>query len=94
MTVDERVKGGVNQIKDLIVRPGMPVFLCILNILEGGNRSDQLVPEIARDQGVGPPDTLVGPDLMAQRYTMLQTEKRISRWILTSIPVSGSWIDA
>jgi hypothetical protein len=57
----------VNEVEDLVVGPGMPVLLRIWNVLERGNRSDQLVPETARDERVRPPDAFVGPDLTTQR---------------------------
>ena len=38
--VDDRVEGGVNEIEDLVVGPGMPVFLRVWDVLERGNCSN------------------------------------------------------
>jgi len=38
--VDDRVKGRVNQVEDLIVGPGMPVLLRIRNGFEWGDCGD------------------------------------------------------
>ena len=38
--VDDRVEGGVNEIEDLVVGLGMPVFLRVWDVLERGNRSN------------------------------------------------------
>ena len=89
--VNNGIEVGVNETEDLVVGPGLPVFLYIWNVFERRNRGNQLVSEVTRDQRVGLPDPLIGSDLTIRCSLKGYTGQER---VLTSIPVSGSRIDA
>ena len=89
--VNDGIEVGVDETQDLVVGPRLPVFLCIWDVLKRRNRGDQLVSEVTRDQRVGLPDPLIGSDLTIRCSLKGYTGQERG---LTSIPVSGSRMDA